>query len=210
MIWATATFNGDIDVAGDKHKARLLMSTSFDASAATTNRMTTTRVVCNNTLDVATADHRACIRTTHRSKFDAAKVGRELAALAQGVVTYKAIGDALAQNEMSKEEVSNFFKACLDIPFEAKRDDISTRKSNQFAELTAAYRTTAAERNGKSGDAWTALQALTRYVDHDRAVRGGDSEGKFASSQFGSGADLKGKAMDLLLPRIKGKVLVPA
>jgi phage/plasmid-like protein (TIGR03299 family) len=208
IIWATATFNGGVDVAGEKHLARVLMSTTFDASGATTNRMTTTRVVCNNTLDVALADGSACVRTTHRSKFDAAKVGKELAALAQGVATYKTVGDALAQNEMTREETSAFFKSLLDIPFEAKAEDISGRKMNQFESLRAAYRTTQAERNSNAFDSWTALQAVTRYVDHDRSSKGGESkeESRFQSAQFGSGAALKGKAMGLLMPRIADKI----
>lgn len=64
LVWATALFNGPIDVAGDKHKARLLMTTSFDGTQATINQATMTRVVCNNTLRVATADKRAMIRRT--------------------------------------------------------------------------------------------------------------------------------------------------
>jgi phage/plasmid-like protein (TIGR03299 family) len=209
IIWATAKFNGDVSIAGDSHKARILMSTTFDASAATTNRMTTTRVVCNNTLDVATADGRACVRTTHRQKFDAARVGKELAALAQGVATYKQVGDALAQTEMAKEQVSAFFKTCLDIPFESKFEDLSGRKQNQFTALQAAFRTTAKERNTDKPDAWTALQAITRYVDHDRGGSKAD-EAVFHSNQFGTGAALKGRAVSLLLPLIKDKVLIAA
>ena len=38
-VWATATFNGDLTVAGDKHVARLLMSTTFDGSGATINQL---------------------------------------------------------------------------------------------------------------------------------------------------------------------------
>jgi phage/plasmid-like protein (TIGR03299 family) len=210
IIWATALFNGGLDIGGDKHVARVLMTTTFDATGSTINKMTTTRVVCNNTLDVALADNRATIRTTHRSKFDAGRVGRELAALAQGVASYKAVGDALAANEMGRDQVSSFFKQCLDIPFEAKRDDVSSRKLNQFEALNQAYQTTA--REGSTGNAWAALQAITRYVDHDRSSRGGDdaTESRFHSAQFGSGAALKGKAMDLLLPRIKDKVSVAA
>jgi hypothetical protein len=154
------------------------------------------------------------IRTTHRSKFDAAKVGKELAALAQGFAEYKKIGDALALDTMAVEQVSEFFKTLLDIPFDAKKEDVSTVKLNQFSALNQAYRTTVAERNGKSGDAWTALQAVTRFVDHDRTARVGDNGSKdaarFASAQFGSGADLKEQAMQLLLPRIKDKVLLAA
>lgn len=211
VIWATAKFNGGVEIAGDKHMARVLMSTTFDATRATVNKMTTTRVVCNNTLATALADGKSEIRTTHRSKFDAAAVGRELAALAQGVANYKQIGDALAQNEMSREEVSQFFKTILDIPFEASKDDTSTRKLNQFAALNAAYKTTVAERNGQGGDAWTALQAITRYVDHDRSARGeNENEARFASAQFGTGNVVKAQAMQLLLPRIKDKVLLAA
>ena len=42
------------------------MTTSFDTTAATINKMTTTRVVCNNTLSTALADGRSEVRTTHR------------------------------------------------------------------------------------------------------------------------------------------------
>src|ERR1035437_6723532 len=211
IIWATAKFNGEHSVAGEKHTARVLMSTTFDATRATINKMTETRVVCNNTLDTALADGLSCIRTTHRSKFDAARVGKELATLAQGVANYKQIGDALAQNEMAKEEVSNFFKEILDIPFDQIKTDTSTRQVNQFAALNQAYRTTVAERNGQGGDAWTALQAITRYVDWDRSARGdNESEARFASAQFGTGNAMKGRAMQLLLPRIKDKVLIAA
>jgi phage/plasmid-like protein (TIGR03299 family) len=204
-IWATATFNGDLEVAGDRHGARLLMSTSFDGTQATINQGTMTRVVCNNTLTTALADQKASVRTSHRSKFDAARVGAELASIAQGFAQYKKIGDALAQVELTKEEVSAFFKSCLDIKAEDKQEDLSTRKLNQFTSLVDALKTTKRERNTDRLDAWAALNAITRYVDHDRSSRGGENAdvARFSSSQFGSGAVLKAKAWDLLMPRVK-------
>jgi phage/plasmid-like protein (TIGR03299 family) len=207
IIWATATFNGDMKVGGDNHVARLLMTTTFDGTGSTINKGTMIRTVCNNTLDMALADKSATIRTRHSTKFDAAKVGRELAAIAKGFEQYKAIGDAMADVEMSKEQVSTFFKEILDIPFDAKRDDISARKSNQFSALNNAYRTSVRE-GAADGSVWAALQALTRYVDHDRTS--GSDESKCLSSQFGSGAQLKEQAMGLLLPMVKDKVLVRA
>jgi phage/plasmid-like protein (TIGR03299 family) len=207
IIWATATFNGDMKVGGDNHVARLLMTTTFDGTGSTINKGTMIRTVCNNTLDMALADKSATIRTRHSTKFDAAKVGRELAAIAKGFEQYKAIGDAMADVEMSKDQVSKFFKEILDIPFDAKRDDISARKSNQFSALNNAYRTSVRE-GAADGSVWAALQALTRYVDHDRTS--GSDESKCLSSQFGSGAQLKEQAMGLLLPMVKDKVLVRA
>jgi phage/plasmid-like protein (TIGR03299 family) len=211
-IWATAKYNGDVSVAGENHAMRVLMSTTYDASGSTINQCTATRVVCQNTLRIAHGDARAAIKTRHSTRFDAAKVGRELAQLAQGFAQFKAIGDAMAQTEMSKEQVSNFFKECLEIPFDAKKEDVSSRKMNQFSDLTAAYRKSVSE-GAATGSAWAALQAITRYADHDRSVQKGDlpeSVARFASAQFGTGDQIKGKAMGLLMPLIKDKVLIAA
>lgn len=212
-IWALAKFNGDLNVAGDSHSARVLMSTTFDGTGSTINQATTTRVVCENTIRVAWADNKAVVRTRHSTRFDAARVGKELSQIAQSFAHYKAIGDAMASHELSREQVVDFFKDCLDIPRDAKRDDISTRKQNQFADLGRAFGITKLERNLPNGsaDAWTALQAVTRYVDHDRATRKDDTgEAQFASAQFGSGDQLKGKALQLLMPLVRDKVLVSA
>lgn len=215
VIWATASFNGEQQVAGESHKARLLMSTSFDLSRPTINQGTVTRAVCNNTLSTAWADNRAVVKTTHRSHFDGAEVAKELATVAQSFETFKKMGDAMASTAIAKEEVSKFFKELLEIPFDAKQDDVSARKLNQFASLSQAYATTKRERNTKADDVWSALQAVTRYVDHDRAVRNVDGDranandvtvARFATATFGTGNDLKGKAFNLLLPRIADKV----
>lgn len=212
-LWMTARFNGDLTVAGDRHVARLLMSTSYDLSKPTINQATTTRVVCNNTLNVAHADKGAVIRTRHTSRFDGSKVHRELGQIASSFAKYKALGDAMAQTSMAAKDVSEFFKTLLEIPFEAKREDVSTRKMNQFADLSRAFTVTKRERGlseGSGADVWTSLQAVTRYVDHDRSVRNADNElvGRFESATFGSGDAVKGKAMELLLPRIVDKVPV--
>ena len=211
IIWATAKFSGGMEVAGDAHTARLLMTTTFDGSGSTINKATTTRVVCNNTLDAALYDKKAIVRTRHSTRFQPDRVARELAAIASGFEQYKVMGDAMARAPMTPDEVRDLFKTLLEIPFEAKPDDISTRKMNQYKALGDALRTTRHERNAGPTqlDAWLALNAVTRWVDHERTSMNGDSgEKQFLSSQFGSGANVKAQAVDLLLPRIKS--LVPA
>lgn len=205
-IWATAIFREPLDIAGDKHLARLLMSTTFDGSGSTINQGTMTRTVCRNTLNVSLADKRSIIRTRHSTKFDAAKVGKELAAVAKGFANYKAIGDALATAEMAKEETFFFFRKVLDIPKDAKPDEISGRKTNQLAAVETAYRTSVTE-GAPAGSAWAALQAITRYVDHDRTKNATD-EATMATAQFGAGAAMKAQAFDLLMPLIKDRELV--
>ncbi len=200
IIWATAIYNGDLTVGGDKHRARLLMTTTFDGTASTKNKMTMDRAICNNTLDVAlTRDLRAVVTTRHNTRFNPDKVSRELAALAQSVDSYKKMGDAMAAISMPKEDIVKMFRACLDIEPNAKSEDISTRKLNQFDELTKAYVRTVQEGTAPN-TAWSALQAVTRYVDHDRGTRGGnnETESRFLSAQFGSGASMKQAAVEYL------------
>lgn len=213
IIWATATFRDPLEVAGDRHVARVLMTTTFDGTGATINQGTMTRTVCNNTLNVSLSDKRAVIKTRHNTTFNPKRVGEELAAIAKGFACYKAMGDALAMNEMAKAEVSDFFKTCLDIPLDAKDEDVSTRKLNQFRAVADAYKVTA--RETKAGTAWAALNAITRYVDHDRSaskssVYGSEDESRFFSANFQTGAAIKSKAVELLMPRIADKMAVAA
>lgn len=216
-IWATAKFNGDFSVGGDAHQAYLLARTSYDGTSATILQMTTVRVVCRNTMNAAYGDKRALVSVRHTVTFNAATAAKQLAAMAQSVDTYRKIGDAMAQVEMSYREVSDLFKHLLDIPLDAKKEDISTRKMNTFQAMRDAFTVTVQERNevGRgTSDAFTALQAVTRYVDHERTVRGdegtAEAEKRFTSAQFGSGETFKGKAMAMLLPRVKDKVLIAA
>ncbi len=110
------------------------------------------------------------------------------------------MGDAMAETQMGKDVVAKYFKALLDIPFDAKSDTVSTRKLNQFQDLNRAYRSTVME-GTQPETAWTALNAVTRYVDHDRSTRGGNGnadESRFLSAQMGSGAAMKARAVELL------------
>lgn len=206
-IWATAVFNGAVDVAGEAHQAYLLARTSYDGSSATILQATLVRAVCANTIAAAYSDKRAVVSIRHTVKFDPAIAAKQLAGLAQSVESFKAMGDAMAAAEMGYEQVAVFFKSLLDIPADAAFEDLSTRKQNQYADLRAAYKTSVAE-GAPDKSAWAALQSVTRYVDHERTTRKtsddiSDAEARFTSSQFGSGEAMKAQAMSLLLPRIK-------
>jgi phage/plasmid-like protein (TIGR03299 family) len=216
-LWMTARFNGSLDVAGDRHLARLLMSTSFDASQATRNEATMTRAVCANTLRAAHMSAKALVKTRHNTSFRGDTVARELGQIAQSFAEFKAMGDAMAQQAMTRQEVQSFFATLLGVEPDAKPADISTRTKNIASDLAASYRRTQHERNTSRDDVWTALQSVTRYVDHDRTVRNApnDTVGRFDSGTFGSGDSMKGKALGLLMPLVdpslfRDKVLIPA
>lgn len=209
VIWATATFNGDMTVAGDKHVARLLMSTSFDQTYATINKATMTRVVCNNTLDCALTNKAAQVKTRHSSKWNASKVGKELGDIIQGFDSYKTMGDAMAEVNMKRDEVNNFFKKLLAIDPAEDMSEVSTRRINQLNDMLSAYEATVSE-GTQPETQWCALNAVTRYVDHNRGTRDtghGELESRFVSAQFTSGAALKAKAVGLLYDMDDGALL---
>lgn len=207
VIWATARFNAkDYQVGGAAHEMFALFFTSFDKSRRSSLRATSTCVVCNNTLRMSDTDEASTLSFTHRTAFAGQvrdNAARDFAALVSKFDKFKEMGDAFAQQQMSKEQIATFFKTLLDIPLAAKADEISARKSNQFADITRALQSAnCAEAAGAPMTKFAALQAVTRYVDHDRSTRDngdGANLSRLYSAQFGSGADLKARAVDLLL-----------
>lgn len=208
VIWAQARFNAaDYTIGGAKHEMFAAFYTSFDKSRRSSLMATSTCIVCNNTLSyAANQDAASTLSFTHRTKFAGAmrdRAAADFAALVQQFDKFKEMGDAFAQQQLSREQIATFFKTLLDIPLTAKRDEISARKANQFDALTQAMQAAhKAEAAGAPMTKFAALQAVTRYVDHERSTKdGGDGVqlSRLYSSQFGSGADMKARAVDLLI-----------
>ncbi len=211
-IFATARYNGDMVVAGDKHVMHLMMTTSFDQRSATINVGTATRWICMNQMPTALARAKAgkgvAIKTRHSSKFNAERVTRELADIVGSFNEYKTMGDAMAQHHMKTDETQVFLRRLLDIPT-ADLSEVNTRKVNQLNDLQAAYDATVRE-GTEPGTAWAALNAVTRYVDHTRGTRDmgqGETESRFFSAQFSSGAAMKAKAVGMLYELDDGALL---
>ena len=78
-LWALArTGEETLLKGGDLVKGYLLLATACDGSLATTAQFTSVRVVCNNTLALATGDNTGAIKVPHSTKFDADKVKQQL------------------------------------------------------------------------------------------------------------------------------------
>ncbi|HKD44684.1 MAG TPA: DUF932 domain-containing protein [Candidatus Angelobacter sp.] len=193
VIFATAVYDGEVTIGGDAHTSHLLFSTSYDQSLATTVAMTAVRVVCANTLSAAVADSgrgKSLIKVRHSTTFDANRVGKQLAELAQSIERYKAVGDKMAATYLSDNgEMSKLYKTLLDIDPAEKWEDISSRKQNQYDALRRAYSDTVSEGTPRQ-TVWAALQSVTRYVDHTRTVRvtssSSSSDGEAPSRSWGS------------------------
>lgn len=203
IVAVNAIFNGDISIAGDRHKARLLASTTFDGSGSTIGKGVVTRTVCNNTLDAGLAERGGpVLRIRHSTKFDEQAAGKQLADVLKGFVKYKTMGDYMATRKIAESDVSRLFKLTLDIDPVVKREDISTKKWNQFEELVGAYQVGTRNEGLTPNTAWSALQGVTRYVDHNKTTKLGgmsEPEARFVSANFaGTGAAMKAQAVQYL------------
>jgi phage/plasmid-like protein (TIGR03299 family) len=206
VLFATARFHEDMDCAGDKHNPFVLFTTSFDGKLATTAQATMVRVVCNNTLTASLWDKDAQVKVRHCTKWTpevADRAHNQLAEIAGQFDQYKVMAEAMAMAKQSKQQTEDMLNRIFTGKKEVtKRDDMTTNAKNQFDKLFGAYIETVNE-GTQAGTAWATLNAVTRYVDHDRTTRDHSGEGvqaaRMTSSLMGSGAAMKARAVEMLL-----------
>jgi hypothetical protein len=81
---------------------------------------------------------------------------------------------------------------------------------NQFRGMRDAYHVGTRTEGLEPNTAWSMMQAVTRYVDHDKAVKVngmGEHEARFVGAQFGTGAAMKAAAVSYLDDMCDGELL---
>ncbi len=206
VVFNCAKFKDDMEAAGEPHKAYLTSATSFDGTLATGNTASLEATVCNNTL-TWNRQRGKTLKVRHSSALCETKQDRMNDELMQVIASfdqYKAMADAMALAKSSADDtvmlLKNIFFGKDKVPTDIS--DMKTQTKNQLEDLIDCYRITVGE-GREMGTVWATLNAVTRYVDHNRTTRdhSGDGElmARFASAQFGSGAAMKARAVDYLV-----------
>lgn len=196
-LWALAKTGQEAKIKGnDRIKAYLLLATSCDGTLCTTAQFTSVRVVCNNTLQMATKQSSGAVKVPHSTKFDPKQVKE---ALGLGLSSWDDfMGDLkrLSQRPVSQEEVDSYFRNVLDEPLPVSGD---APGSKLIQRLTGLYRGQGmgSELQSSVGTAWGLVNAMTEYVDHHRRARNQDN--RLDSAWFGQGALLKQNAFNQAL-----------
>ncbi|MCD8557803.1 MAG: DUF932 domain-containing protein, partial [Shewanella xiamenensis] len=190
-LWALAKTGQEAKIKGnDRIKAYLLLATSCDGTLCTTAQFTSVRVVCNNTLQMATRDNSGAVKVPHSTKFDPMQVKE---ALGLGFSNWDAFMrnlKQLGQRSVSPMEADQYLRAVLNEP--DAREGIPDSKV--FQKVGGLYLSDGmgADYAAANGTAWGLLNAVTEYVDHHRRARNQDN--RLDSAWFGQGALLKQKA----------------
>lgn len=183
-----------VGIANDVHKQYVLLATACDGSLSTTAMLTDVRVVCANTLRFAVDGKDEKIKVRHTTTFDADDSKKRL-----GLLDYDTAMDVFARNmdvlngiKVGQEFADKFFLGLL-VGDPSKREG-NTRAVRGLADLQGAYA------NGPGavpGTAYGVLNAVTRYVDHERNRNNAD--GRVTSALFGQGSRVKQKAFNDLM-----------
>lgn len=213
--------NGDYNISGvDALKGKVLAFNSHDGSSAFTLQTTTTRVVCQNTLNAAIDGQKKTLYyQRHTSSFDAlaaidavslAVEQAKAVAEASEVLSLKLVSDAqlvayvdslFAPASMrSRSDIPNdvvaLYEHILANPFDREdKEEISTRFKNLSAKVRQGFHgSPGAKLSTADGTAWGAVNAVTHYVDH---VHGKDDDKRISNALFGLGAQIKTDAFML-------------
>lgn len=174
VIWLLAQLPASITVAaGDVVEPYMLLTNSNDGTIAIDFRLTTVRVICQNTLALAMRGDQSShiFKRAHKVSPETLKV--------EGEKFYQFCVRASADLETK-------FRAMHSLPF--GRDQLA----GLVADLLPLPRPPAEE------TLWGALNAVTAFVDHKQEINGD----RYGHILFGSGATLKQKAYELALAQL--------
>ena len=189
-----------IEIApGDPVERYLLFTNSHDGTSSINCLFTGTRVVCQNTLQVALkgARSKVAIRHTRSAKTRLESVHEILAQSENYWTRVRAAFAYMAKRSVSTTEVDTFMENLFPATVNAKgKVAVSTRNQNQRdAVLRAFEESPGATFQGARGTAWGLFNAVTYWIDHERSLKSGSD--RWEASVTGSGKALRQKAFEL-------------
>lgn len=197
-IWALANVNKEaVVLQDDAVRGYLLLSTSFDGTAATIGQFTSIRVVCNNTLSMA--DQEAApsrVVLTHGTQFDQSLMRDRLGLVVSGFDGMMDKYRKLARQDVSSEYVKEFTNTLFPAAYNHQTNTF--KESRGFKRVIELFDGAGMGSNnqGVYGTRWGLLNAVTQYVDHER---GHNVDSRMNNAWFGNGNRMKTQAEELLL-----------
>jgi phage/plasmid-like protein (TIGR03299 family) len=198
-------------VKGDFVEQYLLLSTSHDGTQAIRVCFSSTRVVCQNTMNMALRRARniVSIKHTKNAKESLSEAHKVLEANEKYWEKCREALQFMASKEMNTGEVRDFLKALFpaktllnEATGEEEEQDASQRQENIRSDVELLFNGQATGSNLAGKTRWGMYNAVTHHVDWQRNLRtrkDGTKPDRWAASVFGLGAGIRQRAADLLL-----------
>jgi phage/plasmid-like protein (TIGR03299 family) len=204
-IWTMARLPQDLRIAGtnDVSENFLLFTNAHNGSASGTVKLTSTRVVCQNTLEGALSGSGASLMLRHtkeiKTRMEEAKTLMSGAIMDVEALEKKL--NVLAERQMTKETTLAIIETLFPFSPDGKAQ---TRRERIILKVLELFESN----DGNAipeirGSAYNFLNAITEYSDHYRVglrkTEGQTIEAARANAAiFGSGNDLKNEAFDVI------------
>lgn len=221
FVNAKFTDHGMSVLGKDNIDTYVCLGGGYDGTLASFGYLSSFRTVCWNTLSANIAERKAetkngkagkgFFRIPHSAVFDGEALHAALGLAGAELQVRAEVFNTLAGRKATQAAVAEFFCKALDIdPADVNattkdgKPKLSVRLQNQLAALAGSYAAgPGATLESANGTWWGALNAVTHYVDHMAATRDSYADGtgsaRFASAQFGTGAEIKTKALRMAM-----------
>ena len=202
-VWMLMKIEGQMRVNGtdDIINKYLLITNGHDGLHTVEVALTTVRVVCQNTLELALAEAKKAgnifrMRHSANIKDRVLEAKEALGVVNKQFTDFNELINKMAEVKMNTEKVGKFLKAIgLDEEENPRDKDIIENIESLFA--TGKGNTM----KGVKGTLWALVNGVTEYVDHERGTRvtrsyGSLEEARLNSAWFGAGRDMKTEALE--------------
>jgi len=203
-IWILAKLPMDIRVGDETIEPFILLSSSHDGSQALRMQLTPVRVVCANTLSVALRGSGKNFYAKHtKNILNRASNARDILGLAEAYYEMFALqAERMAETRMTVVEVQEYLQKLYKFQSDKTYADQHHSKIKAYETTLDLLSHPTNVLGGMTGTAWAAYNAVTYYIDHERITGGGSDlrdDRRLNSTWFGSGAELRQTAYDLLV-----------
>lgn len=196
-FWATAEIGKEAFISnGDKIEGYLLLMSSADGTSSTIAKLTSTRVVCNNTLQIAlNGKARSAVKITHAKQFDPKAVKIDMGLIDEAWDGFITNIKTLATKSMDDFAARDFFARI--ITPDNENVDMELLKTQRHVDAMMHFFKNGAGADMTYGTRWGALNAVTELFTHGNGRR--DASHQFMSSETGTNAAIKMNAMQRLV-----------
>jgi phage/plasmid-like protein (TIGR03299 family) len=194
---------------GDKHQSYLLFTTSHDGSLSAQAKITTTRVVCQNTLSAALANEGQLLKIKHTTNADT-KLKAAKSMMGKAITSAKDLAaklDTLSHRSLTRDSVRGIFERLFPPTEQDKANGVTMKQSSAISDILRLYETN--DNNAFPairGSAYNMLNAFTEYTDHHRVSRVTDKraglsqeQARTESSLLGTGATFKSQVLEVIM-----------
>ena len=198
-VWVAVKANSfNVGTGDDEVMPYLLVTNGHDGKHSLGATPTSIRVVCQNTLNMAIQEGRqlgSFISIRHKGDMGdkIESMMDTLGRFYKRTAEFAEQANYLARNNLDSLTLAKYFSDSYDMLFKSAETD---RSKNKRINTIIKWHHQFNEEAHFGANFWTAMNAITHYLDHNSSFRGDNKEeNKFSSNILGKNADMKLKLL---------------